>query len=61
MRDYRIFLPRLRLVKVIVGRDFGEELELLDGAKTCDIVISNASDELETGQPVEVVPNALGP
>ncbi len=46
----------LTLVPVTLGRDFGKELEVLEGVAPGDDVVVNASDELETGQPVEVVP-----
>jgi RND family efflux transporter MFP subunit len=46
---------KLVLAKVILGRDFGKEIEILDGVKLDDRVVVNASDDLETGQAVEVV------
>jgi RND family efflux transporter MFP subunit len=49
---------KLTLVPVMVGRDFGKEIELLDGAKVGEDVVLNASDVLETGQVVEVLPAA---
>jgi membrane fusion protein, multidrug efflux system len=49
---------RLDLRRVILGRDFGKELELLDGIAAGDQVVVNASDDLETGQVVEIVPLA---
>lgn len=49
---------KVTLVPVIVGRDFGKEIELLDGAKVGEDVVINASDVLETGQVVEVLPPA---
>ncbi len=47
---------KLVLVKVTLGRDFGKELEILEGVKVDDQVVVNASDDLETGQPVEMLP-----
>ncbi len=49
---------KLTLVPVMVGRDFGKEIELLDGVKVGEDVVLNASDTLETGQTVEVLPPA---
>jgi multidrug efflux system membrane fusion protein len=46
---------RLALGPVTLGRDFGKELEILDGVAPGDQVVVNASDELENGQEVEVV------
>lgn len=47
---------RLELVRVALGRDFGKEIEVLDGVKAGDAVVVNASDDLETGQAVAVLP-----
>ncbi|MDB4998774.1 MAG: family efflux transporter, subunit [Myxococcaceae bacterium] len=47
---------RVTLTPVTLGRDFGKELEVLEGVAPGDDVVVNASDELETGQAVEVVP-----
>lgn len=49
---------RLTVTPVMLGRDFGKEMEVLDGLAIGDEVVVNASDELETGQQVEVVPQA---
>lgn len=49
---------RLTLAPVVVGKDFGKEIELLDGVKVGEEVVVNASDVLETGQAVEVLPPA---
>jgi RND family efflux transporter MFP subunit len=46
---------RLTLAPVTLGRDFGKEIEVLEGVKVDDQVVVNASDELETGMAVEVV------
>jgi multidrug efflux system membrane fusion protein len=46
----------LALVRVTLGRDLGKELEILDGIATGDQVVVNASDDLENGVVVEVVP-----
>lgn len=47
---------RVTVTPVTLGRDFGKEIEVLDGLAVGDEVVVNASDELETGQQVEVVP-----
>ena len=47
---------RLTLTQVTLGRDFGKEVEVLAGVAIGDDVVVNASDALETGQLVEVVP-----
>jgi multidrug efflux pump subunit AcrA (membrane-fusion protein) len=44
------------LVPVAVGRDFGKELELLDGVAPGEAVIVQPPDTLETGAQVEIVP-----
>ncbi|MBX3218816.1 MAG: efflux RND transporter periplasmic adaptor subunit, partial [Labilithrix sp.] len=49
---------RLTLARVVLGRDHGKELEILDGVSVGEQVVVNASDELEDGQPVEIVPLA---
>lgn len=42
------------LAPVVLGRDFGKDLEILDGVAAGDRVVVNASDELENGQVVAV-------
>lgn len=51
VRDHKIDLVRVHL-----GRDFGKELEILDGMEAGDEVVVNASDALENGEPVEALP-----
>jgi RND family efflux transporter MFP subunit len=51
----RVKEAHVTLVPITLGRDFGKELEVLEGIAPGDEVIVNPSDELETGQPVEVV------
>jgi multidrug efflux system membrane fusion protein len=46
----------LTLGRVVLGRDLGKELEILDGISAGEQVVINASDELENGQAVEIVP-----
>lgn len=45
---------RTDLVPVLMGRDFGEEVELLSGVKQDDQVIVNPSDSILPGQQVRV-------
>ncbi len=45
---------RTQLVKVIMGRDLGEEVELLSGIHKDDLVISNPSDSIVSGQQVQI-------
>lgn len=47
---------RLELARVTLGRDFGKELEVLEGVAVGDRVVVNPPDDLEGGQAVEVVP-----
>lgn len=46
----------LEVKKVVLGRDFGKEIEILDGVAAGEQVVVNASDDLETGQKVEALP-----
>ncbi len=48
----------LTVMPVTVGRDFGKEIEVLAGVVVGESVVVNASDVLDTGQAVEVVPTA---
>lgn len=52
---------RVTLKKIALGRDFGKEIEVLDGIKAGDQVIVNPSDELETGTSVEIAPPPKAP
>jgi RND family efflux transporter MFP subunit len=38
---------------VVIGKDFGTEVEILDGVKATDRLISNPSDELQEGETVD--------
>ena len=46
---------KISLVKVTLGRDFGKEIEVLEGVKVEEPVVVNAGDDLETGQVVEAL------
>ncbi len=52
----RVVDGTVTLVPVKIGRDFGKEIEVLDGVAAGDEVVVQPADTLETGQPVEVVP-----
>lgn len=49
---------KVALTRVTVGRDFGKEMEVLDGIRVGDLLIVNPSDELESGHAVDVIPPA---
>lgn len=53
----RVAEGAVTLVPVKIGRDFGKEIELLDGVSAGDEIVVQPSDTLETGQAVEVVPS----
>lgn len=46
------------MAPVVLGRDFGKEIEIVDGIAPGDTVIVQPSDTLETDEVVEVVPVA---
>jgi RND family efflux transporter MFP subunit len=52
----RVVDGTVTLVPVKVGRDFGKEIELLEGVAPGDEVVVQPPDTLESGQAVEVVP-----
>jgi len=45
---------KVQLKKIMVGRDFGTSLEVLEGVQPNDTLILNPSDSLEQGQQVQV-------
>jgi membrane fusion protein, multidrug efflux system len=46
---------RVALKKIVVGRDFGTEVEVVSGLEKDDIVILNPADSLTSGTQVRVV------
>ncbi len=46
------------LAKVVLGRDFGKEIEVVEGVVPGERVVVQPLDTLESGQPVEVIPAA---
>jgi hypothetical protein len=47
---------RVELRPLVIGRDFGTSLEILQGIRANDRVIENPPDALENGQVVRVEP-----
>jgi membrane fusion protein, multidrug efflux system len=47
---------RVQLRPIVIGRDFGTSLEILQGIRAGDRVVQNPPDSLENGQVVRVVP-----
>jgi RND family efflux transporter MFP subunit len=45
---------RITLKKLIVGRDFGSSIEVLDGATPQDAIVINPPDSLENGEQVAI-------
>ncbi len=45
---------RIRYVPVIIGRDFGSEVEILSGLKLGDLVINDVTDDVADGAEVQV-------
>ena len=49
---------RLNLKKITIGRDFGANLEVLEGISPEDNIVVNPPDALEQGQQVKVTPQS---
>jgi len=45
---------KVRLVPVVIGRDFGSAVEILDGLKPGDIVVTDVTDDVVDGREVQV-------
>jgi len=45
---------KIHLKPVLIGRDFGNKLEVLNGLELTDRIVVNPADSLEDGQPVKV-------
>ena len=45
---------KVHLKPIVIGRDYGTEVEVLSGVEQNDALILNPSDSLEDGQPVQV-------
>ncbi|MBC8067001.1 MAG: efflux RND transporter periplasmic adaptor subunit, partial [Deltaproteobacteria bacterium] len=46
------------VVPVVLGRDFGKEIEIVEGIAVGDEVVLQPPDTMESGEAVEVVPTA---
>ena len=51
----------LHLQKIVVGRDFGTQLEVLSGLRAGETIIANPGDAAREGVKVEPVPRASAP
>jgi multidrug efflux system membrane fusion protein len=51
---------KVQLRPIVIGRDFGVTLEVLDGIGATDQIIINPADSLENGQQVHVVASSQG-
>ena len=51
---------RVELNNITVGRDFGNQIEVVSGVKSSDSVIVNPSDSLVSGEKVRLAQNTLG-
>ncbi|MBV9267163.1 MAG: efflux RND transporter periplasmic adaptor subunit [Acidobacteriaceae bacterium] len=45
---------RAQLLPVVIGRDFGEDVELVSGINKGDLIVVNPSDSIVSGQQVQV-------
>jgi multidrug efflux system membrane fusion protein len=45
---------KVHLTPIVIGRDYGTEVEVISGVEKNDALILNPSDSLEEGQPVQV-------
>lgn len=56
MRKARLmFLAEVRLQTINVGRDYGTQIEVLEGLKSGDKVVTAITDELRDGETVKPV------
>lgn len=51
---------KVQLHSIVIGRDYGNTIEILDGIEPTDQVIINPSDSLEAGQQVHVAQPSQG-
>jgi RND family efflux transporter MFP subunit len=45
---------KVQLKPIVIGRDYGREVEVLSGIQQSDLIVLNPSDSLESGQQVNV-------
>jgi multidrug efflux pump subunit AcrA (membrane-fusion protein) len=48
---------KIRFVPVTIGRDFGNEVEILTGLKVGDVIVTDVTDDVAEGAPVQVHPS----
>ena len=48
---------KIRFVPVTIGRDFGSQIEVLTGLKVGDVIVTDVTDEVVDGAPVQVHPS----
>jgi multidrug efflux pump subunit AcrA (membrane-fusion protein) len=46
---------KVHLKPVVIGRDYGTDVEILGGLDASDALVLNPSDSLEEGQPVHAI------
>lgn len=51
---------KIHLKPVMIGRDFGTKVEILDGLQATDQIVVNPADSLEEGQQVNIKPGGAG-
>jgi RND family efflux transporter MFP subunit len=51
---------KVHLKPVMIGRDFGTKVEILDGLQTTDQIVVNPADSLEEGQQVNIKTGGAG-
>jgi hypothetical protein len=45
---------KVQLKPIVIGRDYGREVEVLSGIGQSDLIVLNPSDSLDDGQQVNV-------
>ena len=45
---------KIHIVPVVLGRDFGDSIELLNGVKAGDLIVTNVTDDVVDGAEVQV-------
>jgi multidrug efflux pump subunit AcrA (membrane-fusion protein) len=55
LRVVRVTAGKAELVPVVMGRDFGDSVELVTGIRKDDKVVVNPSDSIVNGQKIQIV------
>lgn len=55
LRVVRVTNDKAELVPVIMGRDFGDSVELISGIRRDDKIVVNPSDSITSGQKIQVI------